>query len=50
MEEKNILMRFMEKEDTNKLAREVGDMTIDEVGHDYIKKLDILKDDFNYSP
>jgi hypothetical protein len=25
-------------------------MTIDEVGHDYIKKLDILKDDFNYSP
>ena len=37
-------------EDSNKLAREVGDMTIDEVGHDYIKKLDILKDDFNYSP
>ena len=37
-------------EDANKLAREAGDNLIDKVGYDYIKKLDILKDDFNYSP
>ena len=34
----------------NKLAKEAGNIIIDKVGHDYIKNLDILEDDFNYSP
>ena len=37
-------------EDSNKLAKEAGANIIDKVGHEYIKKLDILEDDFNYSP
>ncbi len=37
-------------EDSNKLAKEAGANIIDKVGHQYIKKLDILEDDFNYSP
>jgi hydroxymethylbilane synthase len=37
-------------EDANKLAKDVGNIIIDKVGYNYIKKLDILKDDFNYSP
>ena len=37
-------------EDADKLAREAGDIMIDKVGYNYIKNLDILKDDFNYSP
>tara|TARA_B110000483_G_scaffold71346_1_gene89003 strand:+ start:40 stop:1008 length:969 start_codon:yes stop_codon:yes gene_type:complete len=37
-------------EDSSKLAKEAADIIIDKVGHDYIKKLDILEDDFNYSP
>ena len=36
--------------DSNKLAKEAGANIIDKVGHEYIKKLDILEDDFNYSP
>ncbi len=32
------------------LANKVGSMIIDQVGINYIKKLDTLKDDFNYSP
>jgi len=37
-------------EDSLNLAKEVGDIIINKVGQDYIKELDILKDDFNYSP
>ena len=37
-------------EDADKLAREAGDIIINKVGYNYIKKLDILRDDFNYSP
>ena len=37
-------------EDSNKLAKEAAANIIDKVGHEYIKKLDILEDDFNYSP
>jgi len=37
-------------DDSNKLAKEAGNIIIDKVGHDYIKNLDILEDDFNYSP
>ncbi len=37
-------------EDSNKLAKEAADNIINKVGHDYIKNLDILEDDFNYSP
>jgi len=37
-------------EDSNKLAKAAGANIIDKVGHEYIKKLDILEDDFNYSP
>ena len=37
-------------EDSNKLAKEAGANIIDKVGYEYIKKLDILEDDFNYSP
>jgi hydroxymethylbilane synthase len=37
-------------EDANKLAKDAGNIIIDKVGYNYIKKLDILKDDFNYSP
>jgi hydroxymethylbilane synthase len=36
--------------DSNKLAKEAAANIIDKVGHEYIKKLDILEDDFNYSP
>ena len=36
--------------DSNKLAKEAALNIIDKVGHEYIKKLDILEDDFNYSP
>ena len=36
--------------DSNKLAKAAGTNIIDKVGHEYIKKLDILEDDFNYSP
>jgi len=36
--------------DSNKLAKEAAVNIIDKVGHEYIKKLDILEDDFNYSP
>ena len=32
------------------LARRVGNMIIDQVGIDYVKNLDILNDDFNYTP
>jgi hydroxymethylbilane synthase len=32
------------------LANKVGDMIIDQVGTNYIKELDNLKDDFNYTP
>ena len=37
-------------EDSNKLAREAAVNIIDKVGYEYIKKLDNLEDDFNYSP
>ena len=37
-------------ESSNKLAIEAATNIIDKVGHEYIKKLDILEDDFNYSP
>ena len=37
-------------EDSNKLAREAAANIIDKVGYEYIKKLDNLEDDFNYSP
>ena len=32
------------------LATKVGNMIIDQVGIEFIKELDILKDDFNYTP
>ena len=32
------------------LAAKVGNMIIDQVGIEFIKELDILKDDFNYTP
>ena len=37
-------------EDAIDLASEVGNIIINKVGKDYVKELDILKDDFNYSP
>ena len=37
-------------EESINLADRAGSMIIDQVGIDYIKNLDILKDDFNYSP
>ena len=36
--------------DSIQLAKEVGNTIIDKVGIDYIKKLDVLKNDFNYTP
>tara|TARA_B100001093_G_C26658907_1_gene940894 strand:- start:51 stop:1007 length:957 start_codon:yes stop_codon:yes gene_type:complete len=36
--------------ETVNLATRVGNMIIDQVGIDYVKNLDILKDDFNYTP
>ena len=39
-----------ELKDSKKLAIEVGNIIIGKVGNDYIKELDILKDDFDYSP
>ena len=37
-------------EDSINLASEIGNIIISKVGPGYIKELDILKDDFNYSP
>tara|TARA_B100001057_G_scaffold256968_1_gene257210 strand:- start:463 stop:1419 length:957 start_codon:yes stop_codon:yes gene_type:complete len=37
-------------EESISLANEAASMIIDQVGIDYVNNLDILKDDFNYSP
>jgi len=37
-------------EDSFSLAKEVGETIVSKAGKNYIKGLDILKDDFNYSP
>ena len=37
-------------ENSLQLAKEVGNTIINKVGINYIKKLDVLKNDFNYTP
>ena len=37
-------------ENSLQLAKDVGNIIINKVGIDYIKKLDVLKNDFNYTP
>ena len=37
-------------DNSTNLAKKVGNMIIDQVGINYIKELDNLKDDFNYTP
>ena len=39
-----------ELEESINLGYKVGNMIIDQVGLDYIKELDNLKNDFNYTP
>ena len=48
--EKYIAEESANIDEHKELATKVGNMIIDQVGIEFIKELDILKDDFNYTP
>ena len=49
-QEKHIAEASGKLDDSLHLAKEAGNTIINKVGIDYIKKLDVLKNDFNYTP